>query len=119
MPKADEELRRAFADRVSRLREAKGLSWKELAAKVGTNVSSLSRWGRTRTGPRMESIVALSLVLGVTTDYLLTGRGPVQLTSADVRLSTLKEAIEQTPRVLREALAGALLGQPAESAVHK
>lgn len=117
MPKADEELRRAFADRVSRLREAKGMSWKELAAKVGTNVSSLSRWGRTRTGPRMESIVALSLVLGVTTDYLLTGRGPV--TSADVRLSTLKEAIEQTPRVLREALAGALLGQPAESAVHK
>jgi transcriptional regulator with XRE-family HTH domain len=110
MPRTDEELRRAFAERVNRLREAKELSWKELAAKVGTNVSSLARWERTRTGPRMESIVALSQALGVTTDYLLTGRGPVHLTCADSRLSTLREAIEQTPRGLREALAGALLG---------
>ena len=119
MPKPDEEMRRAFADRVNRLREARELSWKELAARVGTNVSSLSRWGRTRTGPRMESIVALSLALEVTTDYLLTGQGQLPLTSADARLSNLREAIEQTPRVLREALAGALLGQPAESAVQK
>ncbi len=115
MPKPDEELRRAFGDRVNRLRKAQGLSWKELAAKVGTNVSSLSRWRRTGTGPRMESIVALSQVLGVTTDYLLTGRGQVRLPVSDLRFSKLREAIEKTPRFLREALAGALLGQPADS----
>jgi hypothetical protein len=60
----------------------------------------------------MESIVALSLALGVTIDYLLTGRGQPSPTAVDSRMSTLREVIERTPRVLREALAGALLGSP-------
>src|SRR5947199_27612 len=54
MVKRDEELQQAFADRVNRLREERGLSWKELAAMVGTDVSSLWRW-RSRSGPRLEA----------------------------------------------------------------
>jgi transcriptional regulator with XRE-family HTH domain len=73
MPKVD---RQAFAERVNALREARGMSWKQLAARVGST-AALRNWKRGRSWPRTETIVALSEALGVTTDYLLTGTGPV------------------------------------------
>jgi len=108
--------RRAFAERVNTLREARGLSWKELAAKVGS-VAALRRWKGARALPRIEAIVELSHAFGVTTDYLLTGRDSIYPACADPHYANLKEAIERTPRFLREALAGAILGHsvtPAE-----
>ena len=104
MVKRDKELRQAFADRVNRLREERGLSWKELAALVGTDVSSLWRW-RSRNGPRLEGIVALSVALEVTTDFLLLGHGPDR-----PEPSALRRAIDETPRSLRVAFCQALLG---------
>jgi transcriptional regulator with XRE-family HTH domain len=103
----DPELR-AFADRVNQLREAQGLSWKELAVRVGSTSSALRRWKSGSSWPRTETVVALSKALGVTTDYLLLGRGPAP---DPTRFSALKRAIEETPRRLREALCHALLGE--------
>src|SRR5579885_309941 len=111
MVKRDDELRQAFADRVNRLREEQGLSWKELAAKVGSDVSALWRW-RSRGGPRLEALVQLSQALGVSTDYLLLGQTPEQ-TAAE--FSPLRRAIEETPRSLRLALCRVLLPEPRES----
>jgi transcriptional regulator with XRE-family HTH domain len=99
--------RRAFADRVNELREARGLSWKELSVQVGSTSSALRRWKGGYAWPRTETVVALSEALGVTTDYLLLGRGPVQ---DPAPFSALKKAIDDTPRRLREALCRALLG---------
>jgi transcriptional regulator with XRE-family HTH domain len=108
MPKVD---RQAFAERVNALREARGLSWKQLAAKVGS-VAALRRWQSGRAWPRTETVIALSEALGVTTDYLLTGRAPGHPPCTEPRFLALKDAIEGTPRDLREALAYALLGKP-------
>lgn len=93
MPKAD---RQAFAERVNALRQARGLSWKQLAAQVGS-VAALRRWQRGHAWPRTETVVALSEALGVTTDYLLTGRAPMHLPCTEPRFLALKDAIEETP----------------------
>jgi len=111
MVKRDKELRQAFADRVNRLREEQGLSWKELAAKAGTDVSTLFRW-RSRGGPHLETIAHLSQALGVSTDYLLLGQAPEQTAA---QFSPLRRAIEETPRSLRVALCRALLPDPRDS----
>ncbi|HZF10592.1 MAG TPA: helix-turn-helix transcriptional regulator [Thermoanaerobaculia bacterium] len=116
MPRTDEALRRAFAERVNRLRERQQMSWKQLAARIGTSVSALTRWGRTETGPRMESIIGLSEALGVTTDYLLLGRGPARPDgSVDPKVLKLLESLYALPLEVREALAQAILGGPISS----
>jgi transcriptional regulator with XRE-family HTH domain len=105
MPDLD---RQAFARRVNDLRESQGLSWKELAVRVGSTSSALRRWKGGYAWPRTETVVALSEALGVSTDYLLLGRGPAQ---DPAPFGALKRAIEETPRKLREALCRALLGE--------
>jgi len=102
--------RKAFAVRVNTLRETCELSWKQLAARVGS-LAALRNWKRGRSWPRTETIVALSEALGVTTDYLLTGTEPVNRPFSEPQLLDLKEAIEAIPWELRKALAYALLGR--------
>ena len=108
----NDELRQAFSSRVNRLRTARGLTRKQLAARIGSS-SALGRWGRGRATPRIEFLVRLSAELEVTLDYLVLGRGPMHpgTCEADPKLLQLKEAIEAIPRDLREALAYALLGK--------
>jgi len=116
MSKTDEALRRDFAERVNQQRERQQMSWKELAAKAGMSVSALTRWGRTETGPRMESIIGLSEALGVSTDYLLLGRGPARHTcSVDPKVLKLLESLYALPLDVREALAQTILGGPSSS----
>src|SRR5256885_3723735 len=105
MPDLD---RQAFAERINELRESRGLSWKELAVRVGSTPSALRRWKGGYAWPRTETLVALSEALEVSTDYLLLGRGPA-LDPAP--FGALKRAIEETPRKLREALCRVLLGE--------
>jgi transcriptional regulator with XRE-family HTH domain len=96
----------AFATRVNELREARGLSWKQLAARVGNTGAAMRRWKGGKSWPRTETLVALSRELGVTTDYLLLGRRP-EKAAAD--FAALEKAIEATPRSLRVALCRVLL----------
>lgn len=104
---ADLELE-AFASRVDELRAAQGLSWKQLAARVGSTGSAMRRWKRGKSWPRTEAVRALSRELGVTTDYLLFGRPE----KAPAGLFALERAIAETPRTLRVALCRALLPEP-------
>jgi transcriptional regulator with XRE-family HTH domain len=108
----NDQLRDAFAARVNRLRIARGLTRKQLAARIGSS-SALGRWARGRATPRVEQLIRLSAELDVTLDYLVLGRGPMHPGACDKddpTLLQLKEAIEAIPRDLRAALASALLG---------
>lgn len=114
------ELRPAFMGRVNRLRVARGLTRKQLAARVG--ISALGRWGRGKATPRIESLLRLSGELEVTLDYLVLGRGPMHpgASEGDPKLLRLREAIEAIPRELRESLAYALLlAHPAPSSADR
>jgi transcriptional regulator with XRE-family HTH domain len=100
-----------FGARLSALREARGLSQKQLAAKLRISVSTLSRHERGEASPRFDELLALREVLRVNLDFLATGEGPVGIQPADPRLYQLQEALTQLPRALREALAGFVLEQ--------
>jgi transcriptional regulator with XRE-family HTH domain len=100
-----------FGARLSALREARGLSQKQLAAKLRISVSTLSRHERGEASPRFDELLALREVLRVNLDFLATGEGPVGIQPVDPRFYQLQEALAQLPRALREALAGFVLEQ--------
>lgn len=69
----DEKARLVLSARLVRLRVRIGLSERELAARVGALHGRVQRW-ESGEAPRAEVIPRLAKALGVTCNYLLTGR---------------------------------------------
>jgi len=67
-------LAREFGARLQKLREESGLKQRELAARLKTQVSQISRYETGFCLPNAEMLVELSHVLGVGVDALLLGR---------------------------------------------
>lgn len=65
-----------IADRIQRLRKAKGMSQEELADQIGVSRQAVSKWESGQTSPDLEKIILLSDFFDVTTDYLLKGLEP-------------------------------------------
>jgi transcriptional regulator with XRE-family HTH domain len=65
-------------------RRALGLTQLELAHEVGVSPQHISQIELDRAVPSLEVVIALSRTLGVSTDYLLTGRetAPVDIRGA-------------------------------------
>lgn len=62
-------------ERIRRLRIARGLTQKQLAERLGSaHYLTVGQWEHERCIPSSELLPALGRALGVTTDYLLTGR---------------------------------------------
>lgn len=65
-----------LAERLRQLRERAGLSQRALSALAGLSPSEVRLLeSRERTDPRARVLVSLSRTLGVTTDFLLDGKG--------------------------------------------
>ncbi len=60
-----------LADKIIRLRKKNGWSQEELADKVNVSRQAVSKWEGAQTVPDLDKILALSVLFGVTTDYLL------------------------------------------------
>lgn len=69
-----------IGERIYELRKAKGLSQEDLAEQLGVSRQSVSKWETGTAVPDTENALAMSKILGVTTDFLLTG----QYSDADV-----------------------------------
>ena len=67
--------------RIAALRRNAGLSQAQLAAKLQISPSAMGMYEQGRREPSMDTLVAISRTLGVSTDYLLTGT-PTQQESA-------------------------------------
>lgn len=67
-----------IADRIQRLRKAKGISQEELADKIGVSRQAVSKWESEQSVPDIEKIILLSEYFETTTDFLLKGIEPVQ-----------------------------------------
>lgn len=63
-----------LGERIGALRRSKGLSQAMLAQKLGISASAMGMYEQGRREPAIQTLVALSRELGVTTDYLLTGK---------------------------------------------
>ena len=88
-----------LGDRISALRRKAGWSQKELAARLGVSPSAVGMYEQDRREPSAEKLVELSSLLGVSLDYLLTGRPDRQT----------PEAMESWSQSASKALAGACL----------
>ena len=60
--------------RIAALRREAGLSQAELASRLQVSPSALGMYEQGRREPSADTLVRLSRELGVTTDYLLTGK---------------------------------------------
>lgn len=65
------------ANRIQRLRKARGLSQEELADAVGVSRQAVSKWESDQSLPDVDKVVALADYFETTTDYLLKGIEPV------------------------------------------
>lgn len=62
---------RSWGERISFLREAKGMTQEELAVKLGISRSSLSHYEKNRRKPDYVIISAMADIFHVSIDYLL------------------------------------------------
>ena len=74
--------------RIAALRRERGMSQAELAASIGLSPSALGMYEQGRREPSADTMVALARALGVTTDFLLTGK-----VSAPVEADALSQLI--------------------------
>ena len=63
-----------FGFRIAMLRRQRGLSQAELARRLHISASAVGMYEQGRREPSLDIIVALAEVLGVSTDFLLTGK---------------------------------------------
>ena len=92
-----------LGDRLSRLRRSKGWNQRELARRAGLKGSQISKLERGSVTPRVDILPRLSEVLGVSADYLLTGRSFGEM-QRDYRLRDRVEALETLPEPQRNHL---------------
>lgn len=78
------------SDRIKSLRLKKNMSQSELATKLGIGRSNMGHIENGRVEPTKESIVLLSEIFGVTTDYLL---GRTNIKTLDERMQAGKSLV--------------------------
>lgn len=88
--------------RISALRKQRGLTQEQLAEYAGVSGQTISTAELGKKALRPENIIKISIALGVSTDYLLTGhRNDVDYTSIDSRLqSASPEEYDKIMRVI-------------------
>ena len=92
----DDNVAEGLGDRLSRLRRAKGWNQTELGRRMGVKGSHISKLERGSIIPRADILPRLSEVLGVSADYLLTGRSFGEM-QRDYRIRDRVESLEMLP----------------------
>lgn len=67
--------RRAVGHRIRDLRERRGLSREELAARVGVHAGSIARWETGGSVPHAYTLERIAEICGGSAEYIRTGRG--------------------------------------------
>jgi transcriptional regulator with XRE-family HTH domain len=95
MPTSSSE---ALGRRILQLRNRRGLSQGDLANRVGSTPTQISKYERGAYEPKAELLARLADALGTSTDFLITGREP------DNDLEALRPRLEQLPSELYTGL---------------
>ena len=87
MPQSGQTLQEDANDttggRLTRAREAKGLTTSQLARRVGVKTVTLQNWETDRTAPRSNRLAMLAGLLDVSPTWILIGRGEAPLEAED------------------------------------
>ncbi len=86
--------------RIAALRRDAGWSQAELAGRLGVSASAIGMYEQGRREPSADSLVALSRIFGVTTDYLLTGK-PVAAADEAIAARVLGSTLHTAQAMVR------------------
>ena len=87
-----------FAERLCRLREATGLSQREVARRLGIAQSSYANWERFNVALKPEQLLSLAKVLGVDVADLLKDTGTKRRGGPTGKMRQLFEVASHLPR---------------------
>jgi transcriptional regulator with XRE-family HTH domain len=80
------------------LLDKKGLKNSDVSRATGISNMTLSDWKRGKTKPKTENIRKLADFLGVSVDYLTTGKEPeysIEMAKIDVELSRMNDRLKE------------------------
>ena len=103
-PAAPYALLMAAKSNLRKLREAAGLSVREVARQIGESHTNVSYWERSGQIPRSDVLARLAKALGVTVEELLGEARPKRAASPGGRARQLFEAISKLPRRQQEKI---------------
>jgi transcriptional regulator with XRE-family HTH domain len=109
----------ANESRLRQLREAAGISMRELARQIDESPTNVSYWERSGQIPRSDVLVPMASALGVTVEELLGQPKPRRVVSPGGRLNQAFQRVAKLPRRQQQKIAEvveALLAQHANSA---
>jgi transcriptional regulator with XRE-family HTH domain len=84
--------------RLRQIREAAGLSLRELARQLGEDHSNVGFWERTGTPPRSNVLVPMAAALGVTVEELLGHEKPKRAAAPGGKVRSVFERVQKLPR---------------------
>lgn len=90
--------------RLRELREAKGISLRELARQIGEEHSNVRYWETSGNLPRSNVLIPMAKALGVTVEQLLGEEKPSRVLSPGGRVRQLFEAVSKMPRNKQEMI---------------
>lgn len=90
--------------RLRQLREAAGLSLRDLAKQIGEEHSNIRYWEQSGNLPRSNVLVPMAKALGVTVEELLGESRPKRVVSPGGRSRQLFEAVSKMPRRQQEKI---------------
>jgi transcriptional regulator with XRE-family HTH domain len=85
-------------NRLRELREAAGLTLRELARQLGEDHSNVGYWERTGTLPRSNVLVPMAAALGVTVEELLGQDKPRRTAAPGGKVRSVFEQVQKLPR---------------------
>jgi transcriptional regulator with XRE-family HTH domain len=98
----------AFGSRLKRLREARGLTQRQLADRIRTEAAQVTRYERAQVLPNAETLVSISETLDVALDFLLRGETGEPTTQeppiTDLPLLERFQDLQKLPKRDREAV---------------
>jgi len=94
----------ATASHLRALREASGLSLRELARRIGEDHSNVRYWESSGNLPRSNVLVAMAAELNVTVEELLGEPKPARVTPPPGKLGQLFEAVTQLKPTERQKI---------------
>jgi len=96
------------ASRLRQLREAAGISQRELARQIDQDQSNVRFWETTGKIPRSDVLMPIAKALGVTVEELLGEARPKRVLSPGGRMRQLFESASKLPRSQQEKVLAVL-----------
>ncbi len=90
-----------YGERISKLRQSKNITQKELALKLYVTDKTISNWESNRTEPSLEMIVKLSEILECSASYLLYGNKIKDNIEMEIKVKLTKEEYNNLNKLMK------------------